>query len=98
MQEEVSVIMHEVRPGLGNIDYGAYLRVLHELPQVVPLMLEHLSTQHEYDLGVDHIRAVAAAEEIPARLTAPPGGPWLCVLFGSPDVGEAYRGGVGLQP
>ena len=65
MQEEVSVIMHEVRPGLGNIDYGAYLRVLHELPQVVPLMLEHLSTQHEYDLGAEHIRGVAAAAEIP---------------------------------
>ena len=65
MQEDVSVIMHEVRPGLGNIDYGTYLRVLHELPQTVPLMLEHLHTQQEYDLGADHIRGVAAAKEIP---------------------------------
>ena len=65
MQEDVSVIMHEVRPGCGNIDYAAYLRVLHDLPQTVPLMIEHLHTQQEYDLGVDHIRAVAAAERIP---------------------------------
>lgn len=65
MQEEVSVIMHEVRPGCGNIDYAVYLRVLHDLPQVVPLMLEHLSTQKEYDLGIDYIRQVAAAEQIP---------------------------------
>ena len=28
-------------------------------------MLEHLHTQKEYDLGVDHIRGVAAAKEIP---------------------------------
>ena len=67
MHEEVSVVMHEVRPGLGNIDYAAYLRVLHELPHAVPLMLEHLHTQKEYDLGVDHIRQVAAAENIPLR-------------------------------
>ena len=65
MQEDVSVIMHEVRPGCGNIDYAAYLRVLHELPQTVPLMIEHLHTQREYDLGVEYIRQVAAAEQIP---------------------------------
>jgi sugar phosphate isomerase/epimerase len=65
MQEEVSVIMHEVCPGDGAIDYRTYLRVLHELPQVVPLMLEHLPTQHEYDRGADYIRQLAAAEEIP---------------------------------
>lgn len=65
MQEDVSVIMHEVRPGCGNIDYAAYLRVLHELPQTVPLMIEHLPTQKEYDLGVDYIQQVAAAEGIP---------------------------------
>ena len=65
MREEVSVIMHEVRPGHGAIDYRTYLRVLHELPQVVPLMLEHLPTQSEYDRGADYIRQLAAAEEIP---------------------------------
>lgn len=65
MREEVSVIMHEVRPGCGAIDYRTYLRVLHELPQTVPLMIEHLPTQQEYDLGVDYIRSVADAEGIP---------------------------------
>ena len=65
MREEVSVIMHEVRPGCGAIDYRTYLRVLHELPQAVPLMLEHLPTQQEYDLGADYIRSVAGAEGIP---------------------------------
>lgn len=65
MREEVSVIMNEVRPGCGAIDYRTYLRVLHELPQAVPLMLEHLPTQQEYDLGADYIRKVAGAEGIP---------------------------------
>lgn len=65
MEQEVSVIQREVRPGLGNVDYGAYLRALHGLPQVVPLMLEHLPSQAEYDLGADYIRRVAAGEDIP---------------------------------
>ena len=69
MQEEVSVIMHEVCPGDGAIDYRTYLRVLHELPQVVPLMLEHLPTQHEYDRGADYIRGVAAAAADSAQVT-----------------------------
>ncbi|MFC1452876.1 sugar phosphate isomerase/epimerase family protein [Verrucomicrobiota bacterium] len=60
----ISVILREVRPGLGNLDIGAYLRGLHELPQEVPFMMEHLQTEEEYDLAASHIRAVAEAEGV----------------------------------
>ena len=60
----VSVILREVRPGLGNLDYPAYLRALEKLPQTVPLMMEHLPTEGEYDLAAKYIRGVAAQEGI----------------------------------
>ena len=61
----ISVILREVCPGRGNLDYGAYLRELHKLPQEVPLMMEHLRTEEEYDQAAAHIRSVAAQEDIP---------------------------------
>jgi len=61
----VSVILREVRPGLGGLDIAAYLRALHELPHEVPLMMEHLTSEDEYDKAGAHIRAVAAEQGIP---------------------------------
>jgi len=60
----VSVVLEEVRPGLGGIDYPAYIRGLHQLPHTVPLMLEHLEDQIAYDAAATYIRQVAAAEGI----------------------------------
>lgn len=60
----ISVILREVRPGLGNLDYGAYVRELHNLPQSVPLMMEHLKSEEEYDLAAAHIRSVAKEQGI----------------------------------
>ena len=53
----LSVILEEVRPGLGVIDYRAYASALHELPHEIPFMMEHLQTEEEYDLAAAHIRA-----------------------------------------
>ena len=60
----VSVILREVRPGLGNLDYAAYLQTLNKLRQTVPLMMEHLPTEAEYDLAAKYIREMADREGI----------------------------------
>jgi len=60
----ISVQFDEVLPGRGDLDIAANLRCLHELPQVVPYMIEHLGSEQEYDLAAAHIRNVAAAEGI----------------------------------
>jgi sugar phosphate isomerase/epimerase len=62
LREGLTVHLDEVRPGLGNLDYGAFLRGLNGLPRDVPLMLEHLKGESEYLLAAEHVRAVAARE------------------------------------
>ena len=54
---EMNVHFVEVVPGLGEIDYRAYLRAL---PADVPLMLEHLKTAEEYDEGKKYILKIGA--------------------------------------
>jgi sugar phosphate isomerase/epimerase len=49
----------EVRPGLGRLDYAAFLDELSRYPDV-PLMMEHLQTAEEYNLAAAHIREVGA--------------------------------------
>jgi len=50
--------LDEIRPGLGGLDYAAFLTELSKYPDV-PLMLEHLPNQQEYKKAADHIRTVA---------------------------------------
>ena len=47
----------ECRPGLGNLDYRAYLKELSQLKDV-PLMLEHLPDAGEYEKAAAYIRSV----------------------------------------
>lgn len=61
----ISVMFEEVVPGRGNIDYSEYLRALNSLPGEIPLLMEHLDTEEEFDEGAQHIRKVASAEGIP---------------------------------
>jgi sugar phosphate isomerase/epimerase len=55
---EMAVHFREVRNGTGSIDYAVWLaeHALH-CPDV-PLMIEHLSSEAEYDAASDHIRRV----------------------------------------
>ncbi len=53
------VRFQEVRPGTGCLDYEVFLRELSTLDADTPLMLEHLSTEEEYDLAAEHVREVA---------------------------------------
>jgi len=59
---EMNVHFREVRPGLGVLDYGTYLRRLARLPHRPPLMIEHLVTAEEYAAAAAHIVAVGRQE------------------------------------
>jgi sugar phosphate isomerase/epimerase len=51
------VILEEVQPGQGIIDFGTFFSAIDKLPQAVPMMVEHLSTEQEYDDAAAHIRS-----------------------------------------
>ena len=55
----LSVHLDEVRPGTGNLDYRALLGELNKLDADLPLMLEHLPNEAEYDLAAQYVRGVA---------------------------------------
>jgi len=67
MSEGFMVHLDEVRPGLGNLDYAAFLRGLARLDPDIPIMLEHLATEEEYDLAAEYVRSVADKEGIALR-------------------------------
>jgi sugar phosphate isomerase/epimerase len=64
LSEKLTVHLDEVRPGLGHLDYPTFLRELNRLDPDLPIMLEHLPNQAEYQLAADHLRAVAQQENI----------------------------------
>lgn len=59
LHPEAVVHMDEVRPGLGGLDYTAFLKALDGLEPDMPLMMEHLGSEEEYDKAAAHIRSVA---------------------------------------
>ncbi|BBH20728.1 hypothetical protein Back11_20730 [Paenibacillus baekrokdamisoli] len=59
IQQQLTVHLDETRPGLGHLDYRAYLSLLHDLNRDVPLMLEHLPNQEEYRKAANYIRSKA---------------------------------------
>ncbi len=59
LSTRLTVHLDEVRPGLGGLDYGEFLRQLARLDPDTPLMLEHLPDADEYALAAAHVRSVA---------------------------------------
>ncbi len=59
--------LSEVRPGLGALDYRAYLQALSGLDPDMPLMLEHLTMAEDYVAAVAYVRSVADAEGLSFR-------------------------------
>ena len=55
---EMAVHFREVRIGLGSIDYGVFLSEHARHCPDVPVMLEHLSGEAEYDAARERVRAV----------------------------------------
>jgi len=60
LSDRFMVHLDEVRPGLGALDYRAFLQDLARLDPDTPLMIEHLATAEEYALAAEYIRSVAA--------------------------------------
>jgi sugar phosphate isomerase/epimerase len=58
LRENLTVHLDECRPGLGILDYGAYLHELKKLDPRTPLGLEHLDTEAEYRMGAHYLRAL----------------------------------------
>jgi sugar phosphate isomerase/epimerase len=48
----------EVRPGLGRLDFRAYLDALRTLDPDTPLMLEHMTEEADYAAAAKHIRGL----------------------------------------
>lgn len=61
LRPDLTTHLDEVRPGLGGLDYAAFLNELRKIPDT-PLMLEHLSNPEEYRLAAEHIGRVAREE------------------------------------
>ncbi len=59
MSESFIVHLDEIRPGLGHLDYRTLLRELNKIPQDIPIMMEHLHSEEEYNLAELYIRSVA---------------------------------------
>lgn len=59
LQDQLTLHLDEVRPGLGTLDYRVFLSELDQLDPDTPLMLEHLPNEAEYDAAAVYIRAIA---------------------------------------
>lgn len=64
LDKRLTVHLDEVRPGLGGLDYAALLHAVKKLDADLPLMLEHLPDENEYDLAAAYLRGVAQHEGI----------------------------------
>jgi len=65
LADKLTTHLDEVRPGLGNLDYRVYLREINKISKDIPLMLEHLKTEDDYNLAAQYIRSIAKDEGIP---------------------------------
>ena len=59
LADRLTVHLDEVRPGLGGLDYRTLLRELNGLDSDLPLMLEHLPAEADYDQAASYVRSVA---------------------------------------
>jgi sugar phosphate isomerase/epimerase len=64
IESRLLVHINEVRPGLGTLDYGVFLREMDKLDPDTPLMLEHLPNTEEYAHAAAYVREVAAQHAI----------------------------------
>ena len=64
LANRLTVQLDEARPGTGGMDLHTLLRELNRLDPTLPIMLEHLPNEAEYELAAAHVRAVAQTEGI----------------------------------
>jgi sugar phosphate isomerase/epimerase len=56
---ELTVHLEERRPGSGSLDYSVFLQEMSKLKDI-PMMMEHLEKQEDYDLAAEYIRKVGS--------------------------------------
>lgn len=56
---ELTVHLEERRPGLGSLNYAVFLQEMSRLKDI-PMMMEHLESQEDYQLAAQYIRKVGA--------------------------------------
>lgn len=64
LSEQLTTHLDEVRPGLGALDYRTLLRQMDRLHRDMPILLEHLSQEEEYNQAADYVRSVAAELQV----------------------------------
>ena len=64
----LTVLLHEVAPGDGTLDFAHILRSADRmLPKQMPFLLEHMQTDPEYAAAYTHVAAIADKEGIVIR-------------------------------
>jgi sugar phosphate isomerase/epimerase len=66
LQGKLTVHLDEVIPGTGGLDYKVFLTELSKLKDV-PLMLEHLEKEEEYDVAAANVRRIGSENGINFR-------------------------------
>jgi len=64
LSEELTVHLAECAPGEGALDYATFVREVDRLGPDVPVLIEHLKSEEDFDRAAAHIRAVAQAEGV----------------------------------
>ena len=65
LRDELTMHLSECPPGLGNLDWGVFVRELGRLDRDIPLMIEHLSDPEDCRAAAAYIRNVAQIEGVP---------------------------------
>jgi sugar phosphate isomerase/epimerase len=66
LSTDLTIRFEERRPGEGNLDYCVYLRELDRVDADMPLLIEHLKKDEDYEAGARYIRETA--ESVGIRL------------------------------
>ena len=68
MEPAFTLVMRELAPGKGGLDYARVLRTIDRfLPKDAPVLLEHMQTDAEYAQAYDHLAGIAAREGLTIR-------------------------------
>jgi sugar phosphate isomerase/epimerase len=67
LHPKLTTHLDEVRPGLGGLDYAAYLSAVAKLDDDLPVMLEHLHTAEAYEEAAKYLRSAAAKAGVRLR-------------------------------
>ena len=65
LRDDLTMHLSECPPGLGNLDWGVFVRELGRLDRDIPLMIEHLSDPEDSRAAAAYIRNVAQIEGVP---------------------------------